>query len=166
MKSLLKSTVGLGAITSLFCLGLPSAPVLANSFNACARDLIASGISGEAAGSACGSALVPRDLSLCVSRVNRPGAIAPEEALQACYQVRRPRDLASCFNSIERRVDLSSTTPNQVLDNCRKSLLPERYSECVLGLTNQGESIAAEQALNDCLSTENYPTALFPTTDN
>lgn len=156
MKNLLKSTIGLGVLGSLFYFGIPSTPVLANPFNVCARDLIDSGIAPEVAGEACGEALVPSDLSFCVSRTNQPGVITPEEALNACYQVRRPRDLATCFNNIDRRVDLTSTTATEVLDNCRKSLLPKRYAQCVVGLTSQGESITTEQALDDCLSTSGY----------
>jgi hypothetical protein len=152
MKNILTSAIGLSAITSLFTLGLPSSPVFANQFHSCTKNLISTGITPEAASSACASAISPQDLGLCVKNIES------DQALDACFQVRRPQDLASCVN----RIDPDPELLDKVLDNCRKTLLPKRYARCVIGVRTQIVGIGFEQALDNCLDGLDYPTAIFP----
>jgi hypothetical protein len=174
MKNLLLYTVRLGAIASLFSLTIPSSPTLANQFSACTRQMINSGITAEAAGDACADALIPTELSACVRKIKSRTAIAPEDALQACYRVRRPNELASCVVDINAQIpssmdksnsttetdeEIASTTMMAALNDCRKSLLPRRYSDCVIGIS---KNLPLEEAMDTCLSAEAYPKSFFP----
>lgn len=48
------------------------------------------------------------------------------------------------------------------LDSCRRSLLPKRYSECVIALNRNIEGMLPETAMATCLSAEDFPRDLFP----
>jgi hypothetical protein len=171
---------------------LPMHPAAAaNDFDRCVSELIETGLAGNKAGTACSDALEPKDLSKCVSEIRADTPIKPENALDACYQVRRPRDLASCVVDIHAdALETQSETPqsqtsNQTkamtvgqtqsppvereanlslvaLDSCRRSLLPDRYSECVVGLSDTVPKITPINAMNTCLSAEDFPRDLFP----
>jgi hypothetical protein len=170
---------------------LPMHPAAANDFEHCVSDLIETGLAGSLAGTACSDALEPEDLSECVSDIRADTPIKPENALDACYQVRRPIDLASCVvdihaDALETQSEApQSQTSNQTkamtvgqtqsppvereanlslvaLDSCRRSLLPDRYSECVVGLYDTVPKITPLNAMNTCLSAEDFPRDLFP----
>jgi hypothetical protein len=165
----------------LFLLGLPTLPAAAelnparwNQFDVCVTELTNNGIPPEKAGTACSDALIPKQLSSCVAQIKADTPIDPEKALTACYQVRRPIDLANCVSDIQRAT-LNSVSkkeneaaegepslPEQALDSCRASLLPGRHSECVIALSRDVKGISPREAMNTCLSAEDFPPDLFP----
>jgi hypothetical protein len=50
----------------------------------------------------------------------------------------------------------------QILDSCRQSLLPGRFSECVIAVSRDVDKNNPSQALQTCLSAEDFPRDLFP----
>jgi hypothetical protein len=158
----------------LLAFSLPIAPALANwnEFDVCTTEIINNGVSAQLAGQACSDALIPKELSKCVSIIKSRTQIAGIEALRGCYQVRRPVDLGNCV------ADIVAQTPNNaiatdnkntdnnpqlaVLNSCRASLLPGRYSQCVTALNRQVNGLTLGGALDTCLSAEAFPTDLYP----
>lgn len=47
------------------------------------------------------------------------------------------------------------------LDTCRRSILPERHSECVVGLSRGVPDLAPADAMEACVSAETYPPEIF-----
>lgn len=167
----------------------PTMPASArNQFDVCVQRIIGTGVLVEKAKVACSDALIPKELSRCVGQIKGRTSINPEDALEACYQVRRPVDLANCVTDIHRSVPLATTNPAAsyqteegtplsleasskieadpslfTLESCRRSLLPGRYSECVIALSRNGEETPPVQAMKICLTAEDFPRELFPT---
>lgn len=127
-------------------------PRTKNAYRACSVELMGAGLTADAAASACADALHPRDISKCVVQINRKTNIAAVEALGSCQRVRRPLDLATCVVDINTKSRTTTTTPLLVLDQCRRSLLPEQFSECVVGLSRQVD-FSLDRLMNTCLDT-------------
>lgn len=146
----------------LIAVAIPSEPAAAlprNNFQLCASQLLRAGISAAAATDACSAALYPRDLTVCVYRIDRETNIAAADALTTCKQVRRPRDLASCV------INISNGTQNapvpEILDNCRRSLLPVRFADCVVGI-NREVDFSASQIMASCIDGSDRPQDFYP----
>lgn len=141
---------------SLFTLAFPATPVSAgvDQFQICAAELLRAGISRENAARTCAEALEPKDLSLCVLKIEQLTPIAADDALFACMRVRRPKELASCTVDINQHTQGSD--PVSVLANCRRTLLPLRFSECVIGLSREID-FSVEGALATCIDAEDFP---------
>lgn len=228
MQNFLSSTVRLVTIVSLpailLSLSIPIRPAIADEgFDDCIGELIDSGVAAEKAGVACSDALVPRELSECVSDIKGGTPIAAEDALTACYRVRRPVDMASCVVEIHDNAIASATSAQEnnsktksteketkiaqespvapppatgepsdlptpdateednpkptestpmtdtesspsllALNSCRQSLLPERYSNCVIAVNQNVPGTSPAKAMTTCLSAEDFPRELFP----
>lgn len=142
-------------MAGLFTLAIPNTPANAfNDFQVCAGELRRSNISPEVAAAACAEALAPADLSLCVLKIKALTPISPDDALRACIRVRRPIELANCVVQINDRTQDPNALP--VLNYCRRSLLPERFSDCVVGISRQLD-FSPPSALEACISAEDYP---------
>lgn len=151
---------------------LPTAPAAAffdfNSRNnvderdyaTCAASLLDKEISESAAASACARALYPLDLSSCVASIDDNETLAATEVLNACQGVRRPLELATCYNEIEAGDDADVRA--DVLDYCRRSLLPERFSSCVTGL-RQETTLSTVSAMTTCIDAGDTPSSAPPT---
>jgi hypothetical protein len=111
------------------------------------------------AANSCAKTFKPDDLAICVQRTTRDGKIAGDAALLACRRVRRPLELANCVFDIRTR--LTEAQPLLVLDRCRRSLLPERYASCVVGI-NRGAKPRVEE-LDTCIDASDFPRELDPT---
>ena len=147
-----------------------------NQFDVCTTDLINSGVNSGQARSGCAGALIPKQLSECVTMIRNNAPIAAEAALKACYQVRRPVDLGNCVVDIQNGILGGYTAPdeaddgqvsgndlsNAALNTCQKSLLPGRQSECVISLSRDGQTASPLEAMNTCLAAEDFPRDLFP----
>lgn len=143
------------ATASLLALTIPSTPAQAdvNRFGICSAELLRVQLSREAAASACGEALSPDDLSLCVLKIKDLTPIPANNALESCKRVRRPKELASCVVDISNRI--KNAEGLSVLDHCRRSLLPERFSECVIGLSTEID-FSPPKALQTCIAAEDF----------
>ncbi|MFM2027135.1 MAG: hypothetical protein RLZZ339_1852 [Cyanobacteriota bacterium] len=151
-----------------------------NQFSACISQIVRTGVSPQDAATACSEALIPKELSRCVVMIKSKTPIDGNLALQACFQVRRPIDLGNCVVDIHRAAPLfAANSPKQtetetakepdklgisrqILDSCRQSLLPGRFSECVIAVSRGVDKNNPSQALQTCLSAEDFPRDLFP----
>jgi len=185
MKNHIKKIASWSAIATI-CLGLVEMNRTAiafgnnNQFSACINQIVRTGVSPQDAATACSEALIPKELSRCVAMIKSKTPIDGNLALQACFQVRRPIDLGNCVVDIHRAAPLFATNSlkqtetetakepdklgisKQVLDSCRQSLLPGRFSQCVIAVSRGVDKNNPSQALQTCLSAEDFPRDLFP----
>jgi hypothetical protein len=143
-------------------MAIPSEPATAfTDFQICAAQLVRfAKVSPEAASVACSEALLPKDLSRCVVTITQLTPTLAQEALVACKKVRRPVELGRCVSDISN--DTRGSDVLRVIDYCRRSLLPQRFSECVIGLSNEID-YAAPKALDTCIAAEEFPRDFSPT---
>lgn len=161
----MKPLNGLAALgTSLLFILAPSFSARASvgdEFRVCAEELNQAGLTPDEASAACADAIHPKDLSLCVLSMNQEVGVAANEALSNCFRDRRPVELATCVIEINDFLEVDNLTT--IVENCRRSVLPLRYSGCVVGLLDtEGEEIAPQKAVEDCISAEDFPRALRP----
>lgn len=109
MKSIFKLTTLILVTPSLFTFIFPHSAKANNQFDVCLKDLIAAGVTTEQAQTGCADALVPRELSTCVSTISNNTDIKAIDALKSCYQVRRPVDMGNCVVTINKNSILAST---------------------------------------------------------
>ena len=140
---------------------IPGSAIAAdNDYDTCAGNLLGLNIPPETVAERCSKMLHPEDFSSCVVDISRQTDIIPSDALDTCSQVRRPLELATCTVQIS---DVAPATegPN-ILENCRRSLLPVRFSDCVLGLNNQTD-LAIADSLVACIDAQDPVRNLDPT---
>lgn len=155
-------------VSGLMGISLPSQAITifgsnspdSGSYRNCASGLLSAGISSEAAAPACAGALNPQDVGRCVVQITSRTEIAADSALASCRQVRRPIEVSRCV------VDINTNTQGQavpgVLDYCTRSLLPERFADCVVGLGREIQ-FASNQGLETCISANDRPLSFEPT---
>jgi hypothetical protein len=150
-----------GLVTLLLSATIPGTPAIASSddYRLCAAEMVRLGIPLDAVENACSGTIYPKDLTICVFKINQDTNIAALDALNTCRQVRRPRDLASCV------VDISNNSRNansgEILDNCRRSLLPTRFADCVVGI-NRELDIPASSVMASCIDGRDKPRDFYP----
>ena len=139
----------------------PADAAVGGQFQVCAEELEQAGLPANQVAAACADALRPKDLSLCVLSMNQEVGVSAEEALFNCGRDRRPLELATCVLDINQFLEADDL--RMIIENCRRSVLPLRYSECVVGLSNTpSEAIGPVEALEECLSAEAFPESLAP----
>lgn len=157
MSALVFTTAG------LLVLGLPTSSALASyryrrvrtsDYENCTADLISRGAAESVAATACASAFHPLEVSRCVAGVGGGDALVVSDVLEACRSVRRPDDLAQCFNQILD--DDSAANRSSVLSHCRRSLLPNDFANCVVGV-KQGSTLTTDRALATCIDAVDTP---------
>lgn len=139
---------------------LTASRAIANDYSRCAADLVGLGIDGETAAAACALAFRPTEVSGCVARVAEVSAIAPRDALSACSRDRRPPEVATCVANIHDALPVPDS--RAVLTHCHRSLLPVRYSDCVVGLAETG-NLSTNESLSRCISAGYRPENVAPT---
>ena len=140
---------------------LVSAPrAIANDFESCTGSLLEADIEAVAAARACGQALHPVALSSCTVDIVTVTAVPAEQALLACQSDRRPAELATCVSDIHQSLEVANST--SVINNCRRSLLPTRYADCVVGVANTTELTLAE-SMSSCIAAGDRPVEVAPT---
>ena len=172
----------LSKLTAIAIFAFPSLSLLANEakahnkFDVCLEELTKSGVAIEEAQTGCADALNPKELSRCVKRITESTTIKGIDALRNCHQVRRPIELGNCVVDIQEKVlsankktETSSNDLNQeaspvmiALNTCRASLLPDRHSQCVVALSRTPEFSNPIQAMESCISAEDFPRELYP----
>jgi len=148
--------------TGLLATLIPASPVKAtanNDYEVCAASLLRTGLSPAVVADACAEVLHPEDLAACVTQIDARKRVEATQALLACVKVRRPLELATCFNAID--TNTSSPVALEVLDHCRRSLLPVRFSECVLGLSSK-ITLTPATAMTTCIDALDRPRDVFP----
>ncbi len=130
-------------------------------YNACAAELVGTGVEPEAAAAACGGALYPLALSSCVTGIDGGTEILATDALSGCRRVRRPEDLASCVVGITG-ISTTGTEPLDVLTYCRRSLLPKRFSNCVVGIAAEVTAYSTTEMMDNCIAASNRPRQVLP----
>jgi hypothetical protein len=160
-------TVGVASLLLLSPLAIGVNPAQANWFKSkpvenayklCGMRLDKVGIGKDVAADACAAVLHPEDLGTCVADLT-PLKLDAAAALAACQRVRRPLELRTCVQDV-RRQDANAVLPN-VLEACRRSLLPERYGKCVVGL-NQSVAMPTAMGLATCLDASDQPIDVVP----
>lgn len=158
--SAIATVKGLAGLSIMATLVTVSLPAYANDYERCTNELSKRQLSTEDIASACARALVPQDLGNCVQRIVERTSITAPEALNACRQVRRPLDLATCTVDIRNR--LGDSNMGSVLESCRRSLLPVRYADCVVGLAKSAKA-STPQAMEACIDAYYFPREVDPT---
>jgi hypothetical protein len=126
-----------------------------NPYASCAKSLDKATIQKGMAATACAEALHPDDMGLCVESVTAK-KVEANTALAACRSVRRPLELSTCLADIHKQDDKVGLT--DVLEFCRRSLLPERYGHCVVGLKGKPLGQTSAEALPTCIDASDRPT--------
>jgi hypothetical protein len=160
---------------SLLLLSLAPSPAKAggwNQFSVCITQLEKYQVSGNDAAIACSDALIPKELSQCVSMIGLATPIKGNDSLRACYQVRRPIDLGNCvadiYNqfpslaNVDPETNSNETALLTLLNSCRASLQPGFYSQCVIASARQVSDITPVKAMDTCLAAQDFPRDLFP----
>lgn len=156
-----KSAVPVVAIASLLALVIPNRPAVAlNEFQLCTAQLVRlAGVSAEGAVAACSDALNPKEISRCVVTIHKLTPTLTPDALVACRRVRRPVELSRCMFDITDNT--RDSQPIAVLEYCRRSLLPLRYAQCVVGLSRETD-FSSGQVMESCIKAEDFPSNLYP----
>lgn len=165
-KQTLRLSVTPIAIAGLLAATIPSVPANAthiNEYERCAGYMLTAGVSSEPAATACAQALRPRSIGQCVYYIKKHTPISGADALSACTRVRQPLGLANCAIDINRGTKEAEALA--VLDNCRRSLIPTNFSECVVGLSRR-INLPPARAMETCLSTYDSATSFSPGTSN
>lgn len=120
-----------------------------NDYANCAETLMQVNVPPLMAATTCGEMRRPQELANCVLDISSETDIIPMDALTACRRVRRPLAMAACVVDIGNLSD-ASDGPN-ILDHCRRSLIPNQFSTCVVGL-KQEIDLGTSQAMTACIN--------------
>jgi len=130
-----------------------------NDYRVCAARLKNLGISTEDTARACAEVLRPRDFSACVVKIAGDTQIEAIDAVRTCSQVRRHNEFASCVVGI---INNTQTTVNpEVLNYCRRSLLPLSFAKCVVGFRTEMD-FDPRQAMDTCIDASDSPRQYQP----
>jgi hypothetical protein len=164
--STIAATVGgLALAVPLFPALATEIPVSQFDYESCAGNLLASGIDADVVAASCGSMFRPQELGSCVVDIAQNTPVDEMDALSNCRQVRRPLELATCVVNIHSMT--KDPVIGEVLDRCRRSLLPERFANCVVGVSNPINAskinIPPSEAMNACIDARDRIEDTFPT---
>lgn len=120
-----------------------------NEYANCAEALMQVNVPPPMAATTCGERRRPQDLASCVVDIATKTDIVPIDALGACRRVRRPLAMAACVVDIGNLSDASDGP--DILDHCRRSLIPDHFSTCVVGLKEEID-LATSQAMTACIN--------------
>jgi hypothetical protein len=150
------------AIAGFLAMMIPNPGVAvsnANDYRVCTARLLDLGLTEQAVSQGCAKALRPRDLSDCVVRINQQTQISAVDALSSCEQARRPQDLSTCVVNISSNTE--KTVDTRVLNYCVRSLLPQGFAQCVMGLRSVMD-IAPTQAMDTCIDASDSVSRFSP----
>jgi len=132
----------------------------ANDYRVCTAQLKNLGITTQAVSQGCAKSLRPRDLSACVVKINQQTRITAVDALSSCQQARRSEDLSTCVVGITKYA--TGAVHTAVLNYCGRSLLPEGFAECVVGLHIEID-LPPTQAMDTCIDASDRVSGFSPT---
>jgi hypothetical protein len=100
-----------------------------------------------------------------------PGVIVPPDSLDLSPTLTQPQILDNIeepdidgIPEVLRSNEGTLSTAMATLEYCRLSVLPIRYSECVIGLGRQMD-FSVGRLLETCIEAETFPPSLFPRVD-
>ncbi|MDY6937059.1 MAG: hypothetical protein SWY16_05265 [Cyanobacteriota bacterium] len=171
-RPFIRRAIAAVAAPIVLAIAFPIAPAFSRAvrvdrddYNSCTEDLLAAGIEPQLAAPSCASVLRPEELGSCVADIELDTPASAFDALRNCRQVRRPLELSTCVVDIHEFTNDPETAI--VLDRCRRSLLPERFSSCVVGISDQinldGLRITPTEMMNTCLDASDRFEDTFPT---
>ena len=128
-------------------------------YRGCATAMTDSGVAQADAIAACAGARYPGDLGACVVDVNEFTGLTANSALLVCERSRRPTEVADCTINIHEAFLTEPST--EVLQNCGRSILPARYSRCVVDILDATE-VTVDTALTQCARAGYRPWTLQP----
>lgn len=162
LKLAAASTFGAASLAAMAlgtAVGVSPAAAASPDYFGCAAGMTAAGIAETEAIAACASARYPENLGACVVDVNELTGLTAASALLVCERSRRPVEVANCTIDIHTNL-LTSPSP-KVLENCGRSLLPERYGSCVVGIADATE-VGVDEAMTQCLRAGYRPWRIQP----
>ena len=59
-------------------------------------------------------------------------------------------------------VSTTGTEQSEVLTYCRRSLLPKRFSNCVVGIAGQVTAYSTTEMMDNCIAASNRPRQVLP----
>ena len=149
----------------------------------CVSDIrAATPIEGQAALTACYRVRRPVDMAECVVDIHAEALqLSPTQANKSQTSSKnQEKEIEFSQETIPTPPETEETTPVAptespaptsteepsasllALDSCRRSLLPTRHSECVIGLSQNVPDLSPTEAIATCLSAEDFPRELFP----
>lgn len=167
IRSIAWLKAALGTVTCLSTMAIVAQPGQAHqgfrnpedAYKLCGERLSAANIEKDLAAQACAEVLHPDHLGTCVLDITAREVNALT-TLSACRRVRRPLELVTCVGDINAQ-DATANLPT-VLEACRRSLMPERYGKCVVGLAKSLE-VATVPGLNTCIDASDRPVDVLST---
>ncbi|MDB9526055.1 hypothetical protein PN498_08660 [Oscillatoria sp. CS-180] len=154
------AAIGFAAAAALPLMSAPAHAINDVNYEGCTDELIDAGIAADTAAVACALSLEPSQVSSCVTNVLSVASVVPEDALTACSRDRRPDEVATCVSSIHQTLAVDDS--QEVLLHCHRSLLPQRYSACVVGVADAA-GYATDEALARCIAAGYQPVDVAPT---
>jgi hypothetical protein len=162
------SGVVLGMASLVAIVQLPASASV-RDYEHCASSLLAVNVEPVVAADLCARDLHPQDLGTCVTAIAQRTKILATDALSACSKVRRPLDLANCVVNIDQQTIVpkkldeaaSKSALSTALDTCRRSLLPIRHAECVIGLNNKVD-LPPLTLMGTCIDAGDRPRDVLP----
>jgi hypothetical protein len=143
--SVIPFAIAVGLAAPAVLIAAPRA--IANEFATCTSTLLEVGLEATDAAAACGKALHPVDLSRCALTITGVASVDATQALVACQNDRRPQELATCVDTIHQGLEVANSTA--VLNNCRRSVLPLRFADCVVGVATAAD-LTATASMAQC----------------
>lgn len=129
-------------------------------YDVCAAEMLSLGVEPDAAAIACATSYRPTDISACVAGVLSVADLAPEVAVAACSRDRRPREVSTCVINIHTNLVVEDSLT--VLDRCYRTILPERYAACVVGIAAE-IGYSTEDSMASCIAAGYRPLNVAPT---
>ncbi len=158
MNNTLKKTLSLTAIATLqsFIFGgisyfQPTQAASLTEFDICIKELTTAGLTANQAAQACSKAFRPKELAYCINKVKFYTEVNAANILDNCSKVRRPAELADCVVDIRKKTE--NADPTSVMGYCRRSLLPQRFAQCVISMNKQG-NVGVNESLDLCIKTK------------
>lgn len=153
---------GTGSLAIPFGMAIGATPAEAvrePDYFACAEYMTEAGLSSEEATDLCSSARYPQDVGACVIDINEFTGLTAESAAFVCGRSRRPIEVADCTIDLHEAFFESPST--DALNNCGRSLLPNRYGACVVDIVDATET-AVDEAMMQCVRAGYRPWQIRP----
>lgn len=106
----------------------------------------------------------PVEMANCVVDINKTilGGNSSQTNSESETEAENSMEETDAIEVTATSMDTEESPLMLALNTCRSSLSPTRHSQCVIGLSTTSESTSPIQAMNTCISAEDFPRDLFP----